>query len=46
MDRKGEVHISRACAVLYEDILGDWKQWQPITPIKYPENVNSVLERI
>jgi hypothetical protein len=46
MDRKGEVQISRACASLYGEILGDWKQWQPITPIKYPENVNKVLERI
>lgn len=42
----GEIKISRACAVLYDAILGNWQQWQPKTPIKHPENVGILLERI
>jgi hypothetical protein len=38
--------ISRACAVLYENILGDWRTWRPTTPIRYPERVKEQLERI
>jgi hypothetical protein len=38
--------ISRACAVLYENILGDWRTWRPMTPILYPERVKKHLERI
>lgn len=40
------IQISRACSVLYDDILGDWHDWLPVTKIKYPENVNSLLERL
>jgi hypothetical protein len=40
------VEISRGCAVLYHDILGDWRQWQPLTPIKYPEKAGRLLEMI
>jgi len=43
---KAEVFISRACAVLYEDILGDWREWKRTTPIKNPENATKILERI
>ena len=42
----GSVLISRACGILYDDILGDWRNWQPITAIQDPENVNQVLTRI
>ena len=35
--------ISRACAVLYEDILGDWREWRPTTPIRYPEKVDPLV---
>jgi hypothetical protein len=45
-DPDGEIQISRACAVLYEEILGDWRHWQPTTPLKNPEKVGDVLERI
>ena len=45
-DSTGEIAISRACGILYDDILGDWRQWQPKTKIKHPENVGSVLKRI
>ena len=43
---KAKVFISRACAVLYEDILGDWREWKQTTPIRNPENVTKILERI
>jgi len=46
IDTNGKVQISRACAVLYHDILGDWRRWQPTTTIKYPANAGRLLERI
>ncbi|MDY6972579.1 MAG: hypothetical protein SV775_09655 [Thermodesulfobacteriota bacterium] len=46
IDANGKVQISRACAVLYNFILGDWRHWQPTTPIKYPANAGILLERI
>ena len=45
-EREGSIQISRACAVLYEGILGDWRQWQAEAPIKHPEKVGDLLERI
>lgn len=42
----GEIQISRACAVLYEGILGDWRHWQPTTPVENPEKAGDLLERI
>lgn len=46
MNRSGRVEVSRACAVLYADILGDWREWQRITRIKHPEKVEALLQRI
>jgi len=46
MGLETKVLISRACAVLYEDILGDWRKWRPTTPIRYPERVSAHIERI
>ena len=46
MNRKGGVQVSRACAVLYSDILGDWRGWQPVTPVKHPEKVEGLIQRI
>jgi len=40
------VEVSRACAVLYADILGDWREWQPVTPVKHPERVEALMQRI
>lgn len=37
------VLISRGCAVLYENILGDWRLWRARTPIRYPERVEAQL---
>jgi len=46
VNANGQILISRACAVLYDTILGDWKDWQPVTSIKYPENINKHLETL
>ena len=42
----GSVQVSRACAILYNDILGDWQGWQPVTAVKYPENRAALLEKV
>jgi hypothetical protein len=46
MNKDGEIIVSRACAVLYGEILGDWREWQPVTPIRHPEKAGPLLERI
>lgn len=46
VDRIMPVQISRGCAVLHYDILGDWQEWQPVTAIKHPENAAALLEKI
>ena len=40
------VMISRGCASLYENILGDWREWRPVTPIRFTERVRTHLEHI
>jgi hypothetical protein len=42
----GQVQVSRACAVLYGEILGDWREWQPVTPLRHPEKAETVIQRI
>ena len=46
VDSSGRLIISRACAVLYGGILGDWRDWGSVTPIKHPERVPGLLKRI
>jgi hypothetical protein len=46
VNKDGQVQVSRACAVLYADILGDWREWQPVTPLKHPEKVDALILRI
>ena len=41
-----KIEISRACAVLYEVILGDWRTWRPTTPIRFPEKVGAHIEKL
>ncbi len=41
-----DVLISRACAVLYDELLGDWRDWAETTPIKNHEFAETLLERI
>ena len=46
VNRKGRVEVSRACAVLYNDILGDWRKWKRVTPLQHPEKVDALIQRI
>jgi hypothetical protein len=46
VNKNAVLQVSRACAVLYSDILGDWREWQPVTAIKFPERVEALIERI
>jgi hypothetical protein len=40
------VFYQRACANLYYDLLGDWKEWKEVTPIKNPAFRPVLIERI
>jgi hypothetical protein len=46
LNLKAGIQVSRACAILYEPILGDWKMWRPKTPIRFPERINEQLELV
>ena len=46
MHKNGEAQISRACAVLYSELLGDWRQWQEVTLLRHPEKVDALIQRI
>lgn len=46
VEKEGDIVISRACGVLYDAILGDWRHWRPVTPIRHPEAVPALLQRI
>jgi len=41
-----ELKVSRGCADPYEYLLGPWPEWQPVTPLRHPERVPAVLERL
>lgn len=42
----GQVFYSRACAYLYEELLGDWHEWGKVVPLKHPENIETVIQRV
>jgi hypothetical protein len=44
MDTETNVLISRGCAALHESILGDWREWKPVTPVRFPEKVDKQLD--
>lgn len=46
IDKNAHIKISRACGVLYDDLLGDWRHWRPTTAIKNPEFADQLLERV
>ena len=46
VNKDREVQVSRACAVLYDGILGDWREWKPVTELKHPEKVEALIRRI
>lgn len=37
------VFASRACANPYEDLLGPWREWTPVTPLRRPERAAGVV---
>jgi hypothetical protein len=41
-----KVFYQRACANLYHDLLGDWKEWKEVTRIKNPDFRSALLARI
>jgi hypothetical protein len=41
-----DVTYHRACAELYHDLLGDWREWGEFQRIQRPELVKPVIERI
>ena len=42
----GQIFCSRACAYLYEELLGDWREWEKVMLIKHSENLPEVIQRI
>ncbi len=46
VNNTGEVQVSRACAVLYGEILGDWREWETVTKLKHPQRVEPLMGRI
>jgi len=46
VDKDAQIIVSRACAVLYGEILGDWRKWRAVSPIEHPERVGPLVERI
>ncbi len=42
----GPVQISRGCAILYHDLLGDWQAWQPVATVRHPEFAAKLLARV
>jgi len=41
-----KVFYQRACANLYYDLLGDWKDWEEVARIKNPDIRSALIERI
>jgi hypothetical protein len=41
-----KVFYQRACANLYYDLLGDWKEWREVTKIKNPTIRSALIDRI
>jgi hypothetical protein len=42
----GKVFCQKACANLYYELLGDWKEWKEVAKIKNPEIRPALIERI
>ena len=43
---KRDLFFSKGCADPYERLLGPWKSWQPHAPIKYNENLKTVIQQL
>jgi len=46
VNSNGKVFCQKACANLYHDLLGDWKEWREVTRIKNPDVRSVLIERI
>lgn len=46
VDPNVEVFCQKACANLYYDLLGDWKEWKEVAKIRNPEIRLVLLEKI
>jgi hypothetical protein len=46
LDIDTPVLITRACGILYHELLGDSLEWEPVAPIKHPEKAAELLEKI
>jgi hypothetical protein len=46
VNHDSKVFYQRACANLYHDLLGDWRDWKEVTKIKNPDIRPALLERI
>lgn len=42
----GKVFCQKACANLYDELLGDWREWKETTPIQNPAIRPALIERI
>jgi len=43
---EGKVFCQKACANLYYELLGDWRDWKEVTPIKNPRVRTTLIEKI
>ena len=43
---ESSVFYQRACTNLYDELLGDWKDWKEVTSVKNPEIRPMLIERI
>jgi len=46
VNSNGKVFCQKACANLYHDLLGDWKEWREVTRIRNPDVRSVLIERI
>ena len=46
VNKDAQVIVSRACAALHGEILGPWREWREVTPVKHPEKAGPLLEKI
>ena len=46
MNPQSNVFYQRACTNLYDELLGDWKNWKEVTRVKNPEIRPRLIERI
>jgi len=46
VNSNAKVFCQKACANLYHDLLGDWKEWKEVTRIKNLDVRSVLIERI